>query len=1192
MSLVGASGSFGGISGSNAVARLLVVISGTSAPLTTALASADKSLSGFGANAGSIGSALTRSVTLPLLAIGGASVAMAVQFQSALGRIAGLTPILDQTGKSIQDIGQELLDLAQTVPTGPVELANSLYFAGSAGLSAATAMDVVKLSAQGAAIGMGSAADISKVLIFAMNNYGSAAFDAGTAMDALTVAIREGTAEPEEMAVALGRLLPVAKEAGVTFQEVVGSVAALTNVGFPARVATTSLRALFSELLSPTIAATNALSELGLTAVDVSNTLRTGGPIAAFQLLEEATHGDAAALHDIIPQIRGFSAFLALTNDQMAAAKRIYDATQNSAGALAKAFDIISQTPGFKFEVGLNKLKVAAISLGDALIPVFVKIAEVIGEVADTITGLPNFANTGLAGLIVAGAAIGPLLKLVGVLTETRKVTDGVNAGFSRMAVTGKAAAAGFITMGIAAIIAVGSFQSMASGSTSLFSILGTSVGTIVAVTLAIKGLAAAALSGKLGAGLLSEAFVAMGPYALAIAATVATIVTVVGLFIGKANSAKNAANQLGSTLFDAATSGETFKKAIEGIQDAGLRKIISDIATANHLLNTTVGQGFGQLISGQADQVTSSFLELSHVFGTLTDNPVIDPEDIVLLQKAAGAAQLAADKGITYGEALKEVGVNGEVLNDVLHHMDLQGLVPSGTTESLVEMNNALYASARANSDWQAEQLASVVATGQNQQAIAAYADQLGVSTDYLSGRLQTFGVDAATAGDEVKQGFETMAFTSSETGKTISASMAEAQAAVEKTVTSINESLGSGFTLFDKLDDKVKKSTGQLLHLAEAQSQSLLQEAANLKILAQRGVPADLIAKIAEQGPGVVQKFVDASKSQLRRLETAYSTGLGAIDDQILAEAAHQKTKGQDMVAGFATSILSSSNLPTDAARKIVADVTKAVSSGNLRPSALALITTFVNGLGRVQGLSQQEGAKAAQYFANGLIKGNLVTKSGAVLVGKLSEGLHRSVGLTRRQAQNVAQTFAREVRNSASEVLPSGKHIVDQLTTGMESKTGEVKSTSKGLAHTGVLNINTQAPQYQTAGELLGQAFAAGLGGNTSVNAAVDSANKIAAAAKAALDKGLRNSPEYFTYYMGKKLAKDMQRGLDDNSRIRGFKPVVDTRGISHVDRPSLIGRGGHGGRRDRTTLDVHIGRERFNREISYSVRGSGR
>ena len=124
MAVVGATGSLGGFAGGNALARLLVVFSGDTSSLDAAIARTQGSLSGFGNNAAAIGKSLTRAVTLPILAVGGAALFMASQFESAIGRIAGLTTVVDDI--PIDEIRQRLLDLAQVVPIAPEALAEAL----------------------------------------------------------------------------------------------------------------------------------------------------------------------------------------------------------------------------------------------------------------------------------------------------------------------------------------------------------------------------------------------------------------------------------------------------------------------------------------------------------------------------------------------------------------------------------------------------------------------------------------------------------------------------------------------------------------------------------------------------------------------------------------------------------------------------------------------------------------------------------------------------------------------------------------------------------------------------------------------------------------------------------------------------------------------------------------------------------
>ena len=1186
MALVTSTSSLGGLAGSNALARLLVVISGDSSSLERSLSRASGSVQAFGTNAAALSNSLIRGVTLPILGLGGASLAVASQFESAMGRVAGLTPILDTTGKSITQISDELLELAQTVPTGPVELANALYFAGSAGLDAATAMEVVELSAKGAAIGMGEAADISKVLIFALNNYQSAGLTAEKAMDSLTVAIKEGTAEPNELAIALGRLLPVAKEAGVTFEEVVGSVAQLTNVGFPARVATTSLRALFAELLAPTEQATDRLKQLGITSQELRDTLMYGGPIAAFEAIQKAVKGDEDALRDILPQIRGFAGYLALTRDEGERARDIFEKTATAVGDLDKAFNIISKTPAFQFQIALNKMKVAGIEIGRKLIPIFIKFSHILGDVADSIAGLPEWVKQLVVDFGLLAAAVGPALKL---LTNMGAFTGGLITGFKQFSTT-------ITAVGIASIAAYAGFSSLARGGASLFTVVTTLTTATIALFGALRLLQFAALKGALGAGMLSEAIIGLSAGKLGlIAAGIAAIGVAVAYFVGEANKARQSAQGLVDHFSAAAKSGERFGDAINNLEVAPrIGEIIRDIAHVRDLLDKPTGVALPKTIEGLGEQMVHVAPTITHFVDLLAEQGALTSEQVIEWSRYANALNVVSRTGGSLRGTFRGLGLQFDDFTSFLNNLkDVTGGVSdevidlgnsfNPAVDNLLNLTSAYGTMIRVNRDVQNDMLANIALTQGETKAREKWANQLGISTDYLGERLDSMGVTALGAGQDVKNAFE-LALTGM--GE-VTPAMAEMEAMVAETVGNINSTM-EGFMSFEKVKTNVKKSTDKLLEIFQANSQAMLNEVSNIQELAARGVPGDVLGYLAEQGPGFVQKFADASDAELRRLVTIYQVQLGAMDDAILQESLHQERKGQNMVQRFTTGILSSSHLPPQIARQIVQDMTQAFASGKITEAGLKLALDFTNGVGHVKNLTREEARQAIQWFVEEIEKRNL-TEVGRRQARELAKGLSSEVGISRKAARELVSSVVEEAKNKSQQITgPAAKLQAFEYAEGLQSGKDRVTTAGQRTAASAKQGMRTGSQGTDSIGASATSQYAAGIRGGA--QEAYNAAYYVAHQAKLGFDEGSQGSPRYFTYYLAQDIMKDFTEGLK-NGRLSKFVPPDIMFPVSGEQ-----GRLRDGGKpRENNvdlTLDVTIDRSKTARALDweYDVRGT--
>jgi len=366
----------------------------------------------------SLGSTMTKYLTLPLVGAGVAVFNLGKDFESEMSHITGLVGV----AKSQVDAwGADILKLAPELGKAPKELAAGLYYVTSSGLSGAAAMDALTQSAKASAAGLGETEAIASLVTSAINAYGKANITASQATDILVAAVREGKADAPEFAASLGQVLPIASTMGVKFAEVAGAVAVLTRNGLDAAESTTQIKSILSGLIKPAKGAEDALNDMGTSSAKLRKQIKEEGLLATLQELNTLTkkYGDDA-LADVFPNIRAFSGALSLANLNSEENRRIIDACTNSTGMLDDAFKAASDTLDFKWNQTLSKGQSTAISLFDVLkaklIPVFDTIISVLDFVIAKWQGLSSSMQNII--LVIAGVAamIGPILLVIGGL--------------------------------------------------------------------------------------------------------------------------------------------------------------------------------------------------------------------------------------------------------------------------------------------------------------------------------------------------------------------------------------------------------------------------------------------------------------------------------------------------------------------------------------------------------------------------------------------------------------------------------------------------------------------------------------------------------------------------------------------------------------------------------------------------------
>lgn len=386
-------------------------------------------LVGMGKSAREVGGDLTKYVSLPLAAAGVAAVKLGTDFEDSFAKMQGLAGV---TADEVAGLKEQVLELSHVTGQGPQELAEGLYFVRSAGLDGQAALDAITVSAKGAAAGMGSTAQVADALTSAINAYGVANLSAAQAGDVLVATAREGKAEASELAPQFGRLLPVATELGVRFDEVGAGLAFLSRNSGDASLSATQLDGVLQKLLKPSEQGRQALAGLGLTTDDLRRSIKDRGLLTTLQDLRGRL-GDSG-FNLFFDDIQGLQGALSLTGAQAGQAREVFDSLANTTGALDDAFGKASETTGFKMRQAWADVQVAAIQAGDVLLPLAGDLASALADLVGWFSKLPKPAQDGLLILAGYGAIIGPLINLVGRLVEglgkvQQKLIDGFEAG-------------------------------------------------------------------------------------------------------------------------------------------------------------------------------------------------------------------------------------------------------------------------------------------------------------------------------------------------------------------------------------------------------------------------------------------------------------------------------------------------------------------------------------------------------------------------------------------------------------------------------------------------------------------------------------------------------------------------------------------------------------------------------------------
>lgn len=360
------------------------------------------------------GSYMTQHFSAPIAAGFAASTKLALDFDDAMAKVS---TIADQSQVPIADLRSGIMDLSNESGKGSQELAEAAYQALSASVETKDVVGFLKDATGLAKAGFLDTADSVDVLTTIMNAYGYSAEDAEKIASQLIQTQNDGKTTVNELAGAMGQVIPTASALNIPLEQLNASYVILTKQGINTANSTTYLNGMFTELADGGSTVSQILQDkTGKTFGQLMKDGYTLGDVMG--ILNESVDGDSEAFLNLWGNTRAGKGALALLNGGVeefnAEADKMYDASGNVATALENL-----DTPGAHARKALNELKNAAIEIGDRLTPVVQTIADFATQLIEKWDALsPQTQNIilAIAGIV---AAVGPLLLILGTVVTS-----------------------------------------------------------------------------------------------------------------------------------------------------------------------------------------------------------------------------------------------------------------------------------------------------------------------------------------------------------------------------------------------------------------------------------------------------------------------------------------------------------------------------------------------------------------------------------------------------------------------------------------------------------------------------------------------------------------------------------------------------------------------------------------------------
>ena len=227
----------------------------------------DKTVESINAKLAAIGAALSASVTLPLTLLGKAALDTFTNFEQSMQNTFS---VMGASASEMEALRKKAEDMGATTRFSASQAADALYSLGSAGQSAAQAMNSLDGVLQLAGATGSDLAFTSSTIASTLSQFNLSAEKSAHIADVFSLAISKSQANMTKLSYSMKYVGPVAAGLGVSLEASTAALMRLYNTGFGGEQAGTILRSGLQKLASGTDDVKKKLEALGVSYDEVN----------------------------------------------------------------------------------------------------------------------------------------------------------------------------------------------------------------------------------------------------------------------------------------------------------------------------------------------------------------------------------------------------------------------------------------------------------------------------------------------------------------------------------------------------------------------------------------------------------------------------------------------------------------------------------------------------------------------------------------------------------------------------------------------------------------------------------------------------------------------------------------------------------------------------------------------------------
>lgn len=375
-------------------------------------------LQSAGKNLETVGSTLTKTVTAPIIGLGGLVIKTSSTFESAMSRVQAVS---GASGGELQKLNKKAQELGATTAWSASEVADGMTEMAKAGWSASDIIDGMAGVLNSASASGEDLAQVSTIVADAITGFGLKAKDASRVADLLTQSANAGTIDITDLGESFKYISPIAKTMGFSIEDVTTAISAMSMSGIKGSQAGTALRTMFARMVKPTDDVKSAMDELGIKLTN------SDGSFKSLNTIVSEMRGSFSGMTDeqktyyatVLAGQEGMSGLLSLLSLSQGEYDKLADSMNNCKGVAEDTAKTMLDNFGGQLTILKSSLEGVAIQFGEVLLPYFKNFVDWVQKVVMKLQSMTKEQKEQIVKWGMFAGAIGPTVWAFGKLTST-----------------------------------------------------------------------------------------------------------------------------------------------------------------------------------------------------------------------------------------------------------------------------------------------------------------------------------------------------------------------------------------------------------------------------------------------------------------------------------------------------------------------------------------------------------------------------------------------------------------------------------------------------------------------------------------------------------------------------------------------------------------------------------------------------